>query len=633
GGRDPSLREPATLAALAALARAGLLPEATRADLAASYRFLRRIEHRLQMIDDRQTHTLPEDPEKLAQVATFAGFASVRTFSEALVAHLSTVERHYAALFEEARDLAGPGSLVFTGIDDDPETIATLSRMGFANPSAVAAVVRGWHSGRPRATRSARARELLTELMPALLAALSRQKEPDAAFLRFDAFLNRLSAGVPLLSLLERNRMLLDRIAMICGAAPLLADYLASHPQVLDGLLAGAGPQRPIERSLRARLAETRFLEEGLEIVRRVVHERDFLVGVATLEGTLDPDATGRLRARHADAALRALLPLIAADFAERHGTVDGGGLAVVALGKLGGREMMAASDLDLILLYDHAEGAESSTGGTGRALSPPEYFARLTQRVIAAITAPTAEGRLYEVDMRLRPSGNKGPIAVSLRSFARYQREEAWTWEHMALTRARVIAGPPPLRRRARAAICEALTRRRDAAKVRAEAGALRQRIARELPPFSAWDVKYRAGGLLEAEFVCQVLQLVHAADRPSVLAGSTAAGFEALARAGVLEAEEARHLVAATRLFRSVQSVLRLTVGKPRAQDRIPAPVAEALCRAAAAAGWPEAVDVAQLAAQMREVARTVRAAFNRHVADLGWSGFADTDPGPDD
>lgn len=620
GGRDPALREPATLPALAALARAGLIGEVALGELSAAYRFLRRIEHRLQMIDDRQTHTLPSDEAGLERIARFSGFPSKEAFAEALLAHLSAVERHYSALFEEAPELGGPGSLVFTGVEDDPETLATLSRMGFTNPQALGAAVRAWHHGRPRATRSARAREILTELMPALLAALARQKDPDAAFRRFDSFLNRLPAGVNLLSLLKRNPGLLDRMALICGAAPLLADYLAAHPQVLDGLLVGAGPERPIAKALRARLAETRFLEEALEVVRRVVREREFLVGVATLEGAIDVDRAGLLRARHADAALRALLPLVERDFASRHGTIPGGALAVVALGKLGGREMMAASDLDLILIYDHAAGVEAAVGASGRALSPPEYFARLTQRFIAAITAPTAEGKLYEVDMRLRPSGNKGPIAVHLAGFARYQLEDAWTWEHMALTKARVIAGPPPLRRRARAAIRAALARPREPEKVRADAADLRRRIARELPPFSEWDVKYRAGGLLEGEFVCQVLQLIHAARDPEVLATTTAEALERLARAGALAADEAEELAAAMRLFRAVQGVLRLTVGRPRSEAEIPGPVGEALCRAATASGAADAVDLRGLAAQMRDAAQRIRAAFNRHVADLG-------------
>ncbi len=216
GGRDPALRDPTTLGALAALAAAGKLDRRAAADLADAYVFLRGVEHRLQMVADRQTHRLPEDAEGLARIASFLGYDGAAAFGAALTAHLGRVERHYARLFEAEPTLASSetgGNLVFTGVEDDPGTIATLRSMGYENPSGVAAMVRGWHHGRPRAIRSERARELLTALMPALLAAFARQPQPDAALMRFDAVLMRLAAGVQILSLLHRNPALLDRLA------------------------------------------------------------------------------------------------------------------------------------------------------------------------------------------------------------------------------------------------------------------------------------------------------------------------------------------------------------------------------------------------------------------------------------
>ncbi len=611
GGRDPKLRTPRTREALSALRRAGLVAPETEATLAHAYDFLRRIEHRLQMQDDRQTHALPEEGAALDAIATFSGFSTTAAFAEALLAELSAVERAYAALFEEAPDLAGPGSLVFTGVADDPATLATLQAMGFANPSGVASAVRAWHHGRPRATRSERARELLTELMPALLAALSRQQDPDAAFTRFDQFLNRLPAGVQLFSLFQRNPALLDRIAAVFGAAPLLADHLANHPAALEGLLTGAVPE--VDTGLDAALADCRYLEEAMDAVRRVVHERAFLIGAATLDGSLDADAAGRARADLADGALAALLPRVAADFAQRHGRIARGAMVAVALGKLGGREMMAASDLDIIMIYEHAAGAEAAKGGTtGRALTPPEYFGRLATAFVAAISAPSGAGKLFEVDMRLRPSGNKGPLAVSLEGFARYQAQEAWTWEHMALTRARPVAGPPALQKRVAAAIRAALTQPRDADKLRTDAAALRGRITRDLPPFGPLDVKYREGGLLELEFIAQVLQLIHAAARPEVLATGTAEALARLAAAGVLTEAEHAALARAARLYRTVQGLLRLTVGKPRADAELPGPVTAALAQAAGA------VDLPGVTAQITACGHAVREAFLRHVGD---------------
>ena len=610
GGRDPKLRTPRTREALAALRRAGLLEAGAEEALGRAYDFLRRIEHRLQMQDDRQTHALPDDAAGLAAIATFSGYPDTAAFSEALLAELREVERAYAALFEEAPDLAGPGSLVFTGVTDDPATIATLQGMGFTNATAVASAVRAWHHGRPRATRSERARELLTELMPALLTALSKQQDPDAAFTRFDAFLNRLAAGVHLLSLFHSNPALLDRIAAVFGAAPLLADHLASHPAALEGLLTGDVPK--VDTGLDAALADCRYLEEAMDAVRRVVHERAFLIGAATLDGTMDADTAGRARADLADGALAALLPRAAEDFATRHGRIARGAMAAVALGKLGGREMMAASDLDIIMIYDHASGAEVAKGGTGRALTPPEYFGRLATAFVAAISAPSGAGKLFDVDMRLRPSGNKGPIAVALEGFARYHESEAWTWEHMALTRARPVAGPAALQKRVAAAIRAALTQRRDTDKLRADAAALRGRIARDLAPFGPLDVKYREGGLLELEFIAQVLQLVHAPTRPEVLATGTVEALDRLASANVLGAAEHASLVSASRLYRTVQGLLRLTVGKPRAEADLPAAVADAIAHAAGA------VDLAQVNAQISASAAEVRAAFLCHVGE---------------
>ncbi|MBD0274442.1 MAG: bifunctional [glutamine synthetase] adenylyltransferase/[glutamine synthetase]-adenylyl-L-tyrosine phosphorylase, partial [Acetobacteraceae bacterium] len=457
GGRDPTLREPTTLGALGALTAAGRLEPDAASALSEAYVFLRDLEHRLQMVADRQTHRLPEDEGGLARISAFMGFGSTEAFGAALLGHFERVQAAYAGLFEDAPALSGAaaaevrdagGNLVFTGTENDPDTTATLRRMGFRDPGSVGAMIRSWHHGRPRATRSQRARELLTELMPALLAAFARQMNPDAALVRFGTMLDRLPAGVQVLSLFYRNPALLDRVAGILGAAPALADHLARNPAALDGLLAGAAPAGPDPAAtVRALVADARHLDEALDAARRIVIERRFEIDAAALEGALDADAAGGMRADLADAAVEALLPWVEAEFANRFGTVPGGALAVVAMGKLGGREMLPASDLDLVLVYDHDPDATASEGGR-RSLAPSEYFIRLAPQVVAALTAPGPEGKLYEVDMRLRPSGSKGPVAVSLAGFARYHAESAWTWEHMALTRVRALGGSELARR-----------------------------------------------------------------------------------------------------------------------------------------------------------------------------------------
>jgi glutamate-ammonia-ligase adenylyltransferase len=621
GGREPALRSPRTLDALDALAQAGKIAAEDAGDLARCYRFLRRLEHRLQMIADRQTHRLPEAPEELRALALFLGYADADALSDAVLGHLRLVERIYSSTIEAGPALsvasdAGGGSLVFTGKEDDPDTIATLSRMGFANAGSVAATVRGWHFGRYRATRTARARELLTELAPALLAALGRQREPDQAFARFDAFLARLSAGVQILSLLRRNPPLLERLAVLFGAAPGLADYLATHPAVLDGFLAGNGTGSDATASLAPMLADARDYEDVLDGLRRVARERDVLVGIAELDASLDTDAAAAARCETTEACLAALLPTTEADFARRHGRIAGGQLAIVALGKLGGREMLWGSDLDLILVYDHDRDAGPSDGE--KPLDPVTYFARLAQRVIAAITVPTRSGKLYDVDMRLRPTGNKGPIATSLASFTRYHAGESWTWERMALTRARVVAGPGPLGADIEAAVRAALARPAQADSIRADAVAMRRRIAETFPADRPLEIKHRAGGLMELEFVAQALQLIAAPADPTVPAPSTSAALANLARAGLIPADQAASLIQAGRRWRACISILRLCAAPATTLDALPDPVVEALGRAVLGAR-DGSVDRSALAAQMEQDAGAVRRAFEHFLGPL--------------
>ncbi len=291
----------------------------------------------------------------------------------------------------------------------------------------------------------------------------------------------RLPAGVQLLSLFQRNPALIDRVAAVLGAAPSLADFLASHPAALDGLLSGDDDADP-GPLLRARLGDARMLEDAIEITRRVVREAEFAISVATMEGRIDADEAGLRRTALADAAMAALLDPVVAGFTERFGRVQGGAVAVVALGKAGGREMMAGSDLDLMLIYDHAATATDSRGK--RSLPASQWFVRLAHAYVAALTAPGVDGPLYPVDMRLRPSGNKGPVAVSLSAFRRYHAEAAWTWERMALTRARVIAGPPKLRSLIEGAIHAALASCGEPSRIRTDAARMRARLARDLPP-----------------------------------------------------------------------------------------------------------------------------------------------------
>jgi len=404
---------------------------------------------------------------------------------------------------------------------------------------------------------------LLDGLLPSLLRALAAQPDPDLAFTRFDRLIGALPAGIQLLSLFERNPGLIERLATVLGAAPALADHLARVPAALEGLLAPESIDPDPAASLRQQVAGGAGLEDTIAIARRYVRGEAFRLSLGSLEGRIDVDEAGRARGDLADAAIGAVLESVIADHQRRFGTIAGGGFAVMALGKAGGREMLAASDLDLMLVYDHDPGAAES-GGPKRLGTAP-YFNRLAHGFVAAMTAPDQDGPLYAIDMRLRPSGNKGPVAVSLAAFRGYHQTEAWTWERMALTRARVIAGPAGLKTKLEAALREILTRPISPARIRFNATQMRARIARELPPHGVWDVKNRPGGLIDVEFIAQVLQLIHAPDHPDVLAPNTCEALRRLGAAGLLAAEDTDLLIRASRTWRTIQGLIRLMMAGP--------------------------------------------------------------------
>ncbi len=564
GGRDPRLRQRTTSGALGALAETGRLDQAVADELIGCYRFLRGLEHRLQMIGDEQTHTLPREPDGLERLAAFMGFADAADLGERLLAVLGAVERHYDALFERAPELSDRGgSLVFTGTEDDPATLETLRELGFREPERVAAAVRRWHHGRYRATRSARAREKLTGLMPALIRSLAGTANPDMTLVRFDGFLAQLPAGIQLFSLIQANPWLLDLLARIMGTAPNLAETLSHNTSLLDAVLSAdfhaplAGADALLAE-LRAALAEVANFEDVLDIARRWANDRRFQVGLQVLERPAEAARAGPPLSDVADTVLRALAPAVEAEFTKTHGRVPGSAWAMVALGRLGGREMTFGSDLDLIFVYDHP--AEVSNSDGQKPLPPVQYFARLSQRMIAALTALTSEGRLYEVDMRLRPSGKSGPIAVTLQRFADYQRESAWTWEHMALTRARVVAGPDRLTQAIEATIADVLWAARDQGQLLADVADMRARIDREFRTDDPWHIKHVRGGLVDIDFIAQSLQLAHAQRLPAMLSRNTAIAFERLGQAGVLASAAADRLADAAGLLGNVHFLLRL-------------------------------------------------------------------------
>ena len=554
GGRQPALRTRETLAGLQLLTEFNWIGPNVRDELTDAYRALRGMEHRLQMIADQQTHTLPTGEEELAKFARFAGFASVERFAAQLRWQMQNVEAHYAALFETTPELtlrSVQGNLAFTGDSDDPGTVDTLSRLGFKNPSQAIATVKGWHYGRYRAMRSERAREILTEFMPALLEALGSTSDADLALGTFDAFLSETPSALQLFSMLRANPHLLRLIAQIMGSAPRLAHILSRRRRVMDaildpGYIGGRPTDAELKALIRREIFETGAYEERLDRARATGQEQAFAIGVRLLSRQLQPAQAGEDYSLVAEALIESLLDAVQEEY--------GNGLpapAVIAMGKLGGREMAASSDLDLIVVY-----------GTPPETAPQasHHYARFTQRLISAISAPTKEGVLYPVDMRLRPSGKAGPVAVRLEGFLAYQLKEAWTWEHLALTRARAVAGPEALRTQLAEDIRQVLTTRRDRAKTAADVHEMRARIEADKGTTDIWQSKTHKGGLVDAEFIAQFLQIVHAADEPAVLSTNTSQAFKNLIGAGFLSREDGNTLLSAVELYQDVAQILRL-------------------------------------------------------------------------
>ena len=599
GGQDSALRIPATLTALPALARARHLPERTARELAADYRELRRIEHRLQMVSDRQTHALPATE---AGLETFMVFLGEPRFRKTFPALLARVHEHFSHFFGTEEDTH---TEIDPGRDGAPPEAfrAHLHRLGFQDEQHIAERLRDWASGRMPALRTPRAREMLDGLVPQLFEALAAQPDPDKAFAHFDTLLGQQRAGVQLLSLFRRNPALLRRLAAVLGAAPALAEHLAQDPYALEVLLNPTARFAAPKPLLRRQLTEADDLEQATAITRLFVRREEFHLSVATLEGRMDADAAGRLRTALAESALPLLLPFVLAAHVKRYGKLRGARFAVVALGKAGAAEMLAGSDLDLMMVYDH----------TPAAIAPTQWFVRLSHAFTGALTARGKEGPLYHIDMRLRPSGNAGPVAVSLAAFRRYHAQESWSWERLALTRARVLAATPGFAKVVRGAIHEALCRPDTGAKILADTTAMRDRLAEELPPRGVWDVKAAAGGMMEVTFIAQALQLIFGPASPALFQSNTKSAITALGEAGRLSQDDAMVLASADFLWRSIQGINRITGLADNAEDP-PQSALAPLLRAT------DSIDVSQLRASMTETASAVREIFNRIIRDGG-------------
>jgi len=530
GGRDPDLRDRSTTGGLAALAAKGWVPPEVAEELTTLYRAHREVEHRLQMVNDAQTHSMPTTPDGVARIAAFCGQGEA-DFRRDLLDRLSRTDALTEGFFSP------------TEVEDGPE-LSEKARE----------ITRGWENY--PALRSDRAQAIFRRLRPRFLKGLARAANPDEALGALDGFLAKLPAGVQLFALFEANPTLIDLIIDIAGSAPALAQYLARNAAVLDGVIGGSfwgdwPGTAALRAELAARIATAPDYEGRLDMARRWMKEWHFRIGVHHLRGLIDGFEAGKQYADLAEAVVQVIWAEVSADFARKHGAMPGRGAVVIGMGSLGAARLNAGSDLDLIVIYDD-QGVDGSDGP--RPLATRPYYARLTQALVTALTAQMPEGRLYEVDMRLRPSGRAGPVATSLSSFTTYQETEAWTWEHLALTRARVLAGEPALAGEVETFRRALLLRKGQGTRVRPDVAEMRARLAAAKPAQGAWDAKNGPGRIMDIELAAQTVAL---------LSGSPARSVERQIAAGagrIMPDSDAQQLGSAYRLMWRLHAAARL-------------------------------------------------------------------------
>ena len=571
GGRDPDLRCPATLDAVCALDEAGWLADGAAETLSGAYRLLRTIEHRVQMIDDAQTHLLPADAAALDAVARLHGAQRGAELVDALRPAVDSA----AVLFDSlapARD----GRL-----SNDPDILlADLRGIGFAEPALAARHIADWRSGRVRSLRSPAARIAFEAMLPTLLREIARMPDPTDALNRLGDIVERVSSGINLYRLLQARPTLAVLLARLLAHAPALSAQLARRPELLDGLIDESSFAPPTTASefaddLAADIAGCPY-DVAIDRARRLINERRFALGVQLIDLRTDPLDVARGYADVAEGALLALAGRTVAEFESAHGRIDGGELVILALGRLGGRALTHASDLDIIYLHTAQPGTVSD--GV-KPLGPADYFNRLASRITAALSVPTAAGPLYDVDTRLRPEGAKGMLVVSVEAFEAYQRGEAWTWEHMALTRARPVFGSAPARRRVEALVGEILLKPREAGTVAADAARMRDDMNRHKPASGPLDVKLGPGGLVDLEFAVHVLQLTHGV----ALDPDLTAAIDGLVSEGLLD----KNIAQAQELLTKILVVLRLVAPEGRQPAEQTCALIAQIC---GAADWPE-------------------------------------------
>lgn len=580
GGREPALRVAPTRLALDALSEMNKLTIEENKTLQEVYVFLRTLEHRLQMINDDQTHELPTEENDLNRISKFMGFEYFADFEMAVINRLNAVNELFNALLQDTNQTEDEDDILLSFPSDKyhPATIKTIEDAKFHDAKKAYELIQGWMLGRYRACRTDRAREILKNLIPEMLNVFGKQDDPDSVLVKFDDFLSRLPSGVQLFSFIKAQPWLLDLLAQIIGMAPFLSSQLSRNPLMLDAVLNAEdfknnSSLKDLSNSLDEQLLLARDFQDILDHTRKWANEAKFQVGLQILRGNTDVIHSGETLTHIAEVSLNTMLTHVKEEFAKKHGIIKNSSLCILAMGKLGSYEFTTTSDVDIVLIYDADDMSAVSNGA--KSLGVNHYYARLSQNFINSITALTAEGKLYEVDMRLRPSGTAGPLAVSIESFNDYQKGQAWTWEHMALTRGRVISGPDTLRIKIETIIHNILShpgRAHD--NLLHEVAKMRVKLAENFGTDNIWSMKNIRGGIIDIEFICQYTLLANGDKYPSILKRNTLRQLKEIKKAKILSADDVKTLSKACHIMQTSQSLLRLCLGTTsKSKERPPA------------------------------------------------------------
>lgn len=564
GGRVRELRLRPTCKVLERLHAHELISAEDCAYLQESYRMYRTIEHRLQMRHDQQTHTMPATEEEIITLADFCGYSDPLAFQHEVLERLHTVHRLFTDAFHDSAPLGFGGKLVFTGVDHDTDTLDTLRNMGFKHPEDISLAIQQWHKGSKRCTRTKRAREILTELVPLILSELSATVNPDLAFHHFDAFLTALPVGVQPFSLFNLNRPLLSVVAAIVGNAPVLAGQLSHYPQLLDILVdrsshMGDDMARSLSEMMDEWLSLARGQEEWVEYFCNFKREQEFRLGVELLERRMDAEDVSIQLTELASQMIARAVDNAVLQLEQKYASPPPLHFAVIGLGKLGTCELMIGSDLDVMFVYDvpHTDNEAAMT-------QAHDYYNRLTARVIHLLSHPTKTGNLYEMDMKLRPYGAQSAVAVKLEGFRDYYANAAWVVEHLALIQGRIIYASDAMRSPMQQALRAAKRIDIPPSQLIEQMHDVRKKISEQHYSANPWDIKYVWGGLMDLQWIVKTLMAKYAAHTPlPEAAHSTSAQLKWLYGQDILSDRQYQTLLDAQNLFHCTLSYLRLCHG----------------------------------------------------------------------